>query len=627
MIDPEHLAALAESGITSEFAMARGYETITDKRRLAELKITTAGRNIPGLLIPLLRAEGSTWGYQYRPDAPRCDSNGRPRKYETPYGQRNGLDIPPGVAALLGDPAVPLFITEGVKKGDAGALNGLCIVDLIGVWNWLYTNTAGGKMALPEWRDCALNGRRVIPAFDSDMARNDQVQKAVRGLAGYLATKGARIEYLWLPDTDNKTGLDDYLAEHTVDELMRLVKPTLPPVTQPRDATPQDRQPAEPKPEPVQPVSLDRLHERFLYWFGDHYDLDAINATLAAAAVERLDGDPLWLLIISGPGATKTETVITLKGLDDKTRVVSTISSVGALLSATAKKERSQDATGGLLKELEPRGIMIIKDLTSILSMQSAVRGPILSALREVYDGYYVRDAGVDGGTKIPWEGRIVIIGAVTTAWDAAHEVIAEMGDRFALLRVDSTDNRRDRTNRAVNNTGTETEMRDELSRLARGVIAGIDPASAPTLTKEERDAIVAAADVATLARTSVMRDGRGDVIDAHAPELGTRFAKQLTQVFRGAVVIGLDRGEALRLAIRVARDSMPPLRLAIIDDLSTHPHSTPTDVRRRLGKPRTTVDRQLQALHILGIVELDERDELGPYGKLLTRLVLHPGQ
>jgi hypothetical protein len=30
---------------------------------------------------------------------------------------------------------------------------------------------------------------------------------------------------------------------------------------------------------------------------------------LAAAAVERLDGDPLWLLIISGSGNTKTETV------------------------------------------------------------------------------------------------------------------------------------------------------------------------------------------------------------------------------------------------------------------------------------------------------------------------------
>jgi hypothetical protein len=29
---------LAESGVTAEFAMARGYETITDKRRLADLK-------------------------------------------------------------------------------------------------------------------------------------------------------------------------------------------------------------------------------------------------------------------------------------------------------------------------------------------------------------------------------------------------------------------------------------------------------------------------------------------------------------------------------------------------------------------------------------------------------------
>ncbi|SPM43341.1 Mycobacterium numidiamassiliense ORFan [Mycobacterium numidiamassiliense] len=233
MIAESHLAMLGESGITADFAMARGYETITDPERLVDLVdgqgITKAGRHVPGLLIPLRRAEGSTWGYQYRPDVPRCDSNGRPRKYETPYGQRNGLDIPPGVAAMLADPSVPLFITEGTKKADAGALNGLCIVDLIGVWNWLHTNTAGGKMAMPEWRDCALNGRRVIIAFDSDMTRNDKVQKAARGLAGYLATKGARIEYLWLPGDDEKTGLDDYLAEHSVEELWQLVKPVQPP--------------------------------------------------------------------------------------------------------------------------------------------------------------------------------------------------------------------------------------------------------------------------------------------------------------------------------------------------------------------------------------------------------------
>ena len=159
----------------------------------------------------MLRKDGSTWGYQYRPDVPRL-RDGKPVKYETPWQQRNGLDIPPGVAAMLADPTVPLWITEGCKKADCGALHGLCIVALAGVYGWLGTNSAGGKMALPEWHDVALNGRRVILAFDGDVARKEPVQKALRGLAGYLATKGARIEYLHLPDTDDKTGLDDYLG-------------------------------------------------------------------------------------------------------------------------------------------------------------------------------------------------------------------------------------------------------------------------------------------------------------------------------------------------------------------------------------------------------------------------------
>ncbi len=108
-------------------------------------------------------------------------------------------------------------------------------------------------------------------------------------------------------------------------------------------------------------------------------------------------------------------------------------------------------------------------------------------------------------------------------------------------------------------------------------------------------------------------------MIDAHAPEMPTRFAKQLAQVVRGASVIGLDRTNALRLAIRCARDSMPPLRLELVDDLGEHPESTTAQVRKRLGKPRATVDRQLQALHMLGVLECDE-EETEWAGKPATR-------
>lgn len=228
MLAEHHFGMLAASGITREHAEARGYETISDPRRLAMLGVAKAGQRTRGLLVPQLRVDGSTWGYQYRPDHPR-ERNGRTVKYETPTGQRNGLDAPPGVGPLLGDPSVPLFITEGVKKADCGYLHGLCIVALPGVWSWRGTNAAGGKTAIPDFHDIALGERRVILAFDGDVARKPAVRRALGALADYLGGKGANVEHLHLPDTDDKTGLDDYLVEHSVGELWSLVRPEMPP--------------------------------------------------------------------------------------------------------------------------------------------------------------------------------------------------------------------------------------------------------------------------------------------------------------------------------------------------------------------------------------------------------------
>jgi Toprim domain len=116
------------------------------------------------------------------------------------------------------------------------------------------------------------------------------------------------------------------------------------------DEPPPQAAPA-PAPAPAhQPIKLEQAHEVFKRWLGDDYDIGTLDAMLAAAAVERLDGDPLWLLIVSGSGNTKTETVVTLSSIGAK--VVSAVSSEGALLSATSKRDRSKSATGGLLREI-----------------------------------------------------------------------------------------------------------------------------------------------------------------------------------------------------------------------------------------------------------------------------------
>jgi hypothetical protein len=351
------------------------------------------------------------------------------------------------------------------------------------------------------------------------------------------------------------------------------------------------------------------VHAVFRQWLGAEYDLGTLNAVLATAAAERLTGDPLWLLVVSGPGNAKTETVQALSALDN-TYVTSTIASEGALLSASPKRDRTKGATGGLLRRIGNSGILIVKDVTSILSADRNTRGPVLAAMREIYDGHWERNVGSDGGQSLSWQGRIAVIGAVTTAWDTHHSVVSVMGDRFVLVRASSRHGRVAAGRRAIRNTGSEIGMRSEMAKAVHMLISDVDSEDAIELADDEAERILQAADIVTLARTGVEYDYRGDVTDAHAPEMPTRFAKQLTQMMRGAAAIGMSRPAALALAVRCARDSMPPLRLAVMQDVATHPDSRVMDIRRRLEKPRATIDRQLQTLHVLGLLRCRETEE-----------------
>jgi hypothetical protein len=367
--------------------------------------------------------------------------------------------------------------------------------------------------------------------------------------------------------------------------------------------------------------SLAEVQEVFKKWLGDGFDVDTIDAVMATAAAERLAGDPLWLLVVSGPGNAKTETVQSLSGAG--AHVSSTITSEGALLSASPRKSRAKTATGGLLRKIGEHGVLVLKDVTSILSADRNVRAGVLAALREIYDGRWERNVGTDGGQTLTWTGRIAVVGAVTTAWDAAHAVMAVMGDRFVLIRSDSTTGRVAAGTKAIRNTGAEKAMRAELAAAVGGIISHIKVDDEYELTDDEIDRLIKAADIVTFTRTAVERDYRGDVMDAHAPEMPTRFAKQLAQMVRGSLALGLSRGAAMRLALRCARDSVPPLRMGILLDLARNPVSRATDVSKRVIKPYRTVRRELEALHTLGLLRCDEDQSVTDETKTIWRYSL----
>jgi hypothetical protein len=105
-------------------AQERGYRRVTEKVVLERYGFARVQRRVPALLIPVWDARGEVALHQARPHDPTVN-NGKTIKYETPRGAR------------LGDPAMPLWIREGVRKADVGVSKGLSFSPTRTVLEWM----------------------------------------------------------------------------------------------------------------------------------------------------------------------------------------------------------------------------------------------------------------------------------------------------------------------------------------------------------------------------------------------------------------------------------------------------------------------------------------------------------
>jgi P4 family phage/plasmid primase-like protien len=271
-LSPEHQAEiLSGSAVAREAAGARGYRTLLDtpedRALLAEWGFSrqqvARGDAYPMLYIPVYRATGEQITAQIKPSAPRQSQgrNGDAReiKYETPAGSAVHIDVPPFTQRHIRDTAVPLWVTEGVKKADALVSRELAAIGITGVYNWR------SKLGtLGDWEDIPLKERTVVVCFDADAAKNMNVLRAMNRLGAWLKSKGATPHYLIVPPEVNGTqvkGVDDYFAAGGTPEGLHAATSTRAPDTATADGTYSDAFMAE-------TVADDVFDGRFCYTSG-----------------------------------------------------------------------------------------------------------------------------------------------------------------------------------------------------------------------------------------------------------------------------------------------------------------------------------------------------------------------
>jgi len=211
-----------ESSILPEVIEERGYETITrpsngdfrNRERLQRLRIPPWALNdtdFAGLLMPMYGPTGRRVSCQWKPRRPARNYQGKAQKYVSPKGVPNHLDVHPRNKDKIVDPAVELWITEGIKKGDSFTSWGLCVISLTGVFNWRTKSRTVG-----DWEDVLIKGREIVICFDADTLTNKMIKNSMIRVAAWLRSRAAKkVSYVVAPREVNgmqTKGVDDYFA-------------------------------------------------------------------------------------------------------------------------------------------------------------------------------------------------------------------------------------------------------------------------------------------------------------------------------------------------------------------------------------------------------------------------------
>jgi hypothetical protein len=360
---------------------------------------------------------------------------------------------------------------------------------------------------------------------------------------------------------------------------------------------PEDR---EPPPSPATGALADCLavYRQWLHLTSE----DQVIAALGAVAANLLPGDPLWLLFVGAPGSGKTETIEPIAGLD-YVHPAATFAEA-ALLSGTAKRDKESGATGGLLHQIGKFGIILAKDFSGVLSMHRDARAASLAALREVYDGSWTRPMGAAGGRVLSWSGKCGFIGAVTPGIDRHHAVLAALGERFVLYRMAVPDHK-EQARRSLRNRPHKSRMRAELAEAVAKVLNTVDVTHVRDLDDSEIDALVDLATFVVTARSAVERDGYDrQVVVMPSPEAPGRLVSALGAFLAGLEAVGADRTTAWRIVTDAAWGCVPDMRRRLLDVLHHGDQCRTSELVTTTGIPKTPVDRTLEDLAMLGLVD-----------------------
>lgn len=357
-------------------------------------------------------------------------------------------------------------------------------------------------------------------------------------------------------------------------------------------------------PENCELVDLHQIYKNLLYI----EDTKRIDIVLATALSRKLDGIPIWLILVGSSGDMKSVQLNALRNLDGIYYLHKITSKT--LVNGHLDKKKHPD----LAPRLKDK-IVVIRDMASLLKLPPVEKGEVWGQLRDLYDGFAGTASGQ--GLDIKYEDlKVTLLAASTHAIDGQILVHQDLGTRELIYRTKGSNNKKKVMEKCLDNEETEAAITEELARWTCGFLNNLEP-KRDTILPGILDTIKQIALYITYMRATAELDQYTNEVRTDVyPEEPTRVVKQLKRLYICLLSLAKDYPEwrALDILWDVARSSAFPMRVKLLDFLIKNKDGefTTSQISREIHIGKSTSKRELSVLWNMKIV--NKRDESTNY-------------
>jgi|TARA_Y100000034_G_scaffold18559_1_gene20636 hypothetical protein len=307
-------------------------------------------------------------------------------------------------------------------------------------------------------------------------------------------------------------------------------------------------------------ITLDKLHN----FYKDNFhieDTKRIDVVLAVALSRKLEGIPLWLILVGPSGDMKSvqlnafqdENIFRLHNLTSKT-----------LVNGYKDKEEHPD----LAPELNNK-VVVIPDMAQILKLPPSEKGELWGQLRDLYDGLAGKVSGL--GSRAKYDNlHVTLLAGSTPAIDGQILVHQDLGTRELIYRTSGNIEKEKSMLQCFKNEEFEQEISQELKELTsefmeKTQIVRLD------LSEDIVEELMKISTYITYMRATAEVDSyTNELRNLVYPEEPTRIAKQMKRMFICLKSLDGDYTDsrALKILWHIAKSSAFPIRTKIFEKL-----------------------------------------------------------